>query len=200
MVCTYTTDCTIILSYIEPTELRQPAIRFGRSIRIHSFKEAFSEKPSFTTKPIDYDTMEESKLQALADSLAKNGNRKGLGTYSSGQYSWSKASEVEDAARADGLPDNALYNNFVKAGEYNANQKTPTNHGDGRAIKRDFSDLPVLVEDGSDGQPKTKKTKEEKKAAKKAAKLQAKIQAKLEEKRRIKKLAKAKAKAEKSSS
>ena len=147
-----------------------------------------------------YETMEESKLQALADSLSKNCNRKGLGTNRSpGQYSWSvnQSTTAADAAeRTDGLPNNALYTHFVKAGVYAPNQKTTStmNHGDGRVIKRDFSDLlPILVsEDGSDGQPKKKMSKDEKKAAKKAAKLEAKKQAKLEEKRQMKKLAKQK--------
>lgn len=138
--------------------------------------------------------MEDSKLQALADSLSKNSGRKGLGTYSSGAYSWAKtatAADEVDAKRTDGLPNNALYSNFVKEGGYDTNQKTPMNHGDGRAIKRDFSDIPVLVEDGSDGQSKKKKklSKEEKKAAKKAAKLEAKKQAKLDEKKQLKKAA-----------
>ena len=154
------------------------------------------------TPTYNNETMEESKLQALADSLSKNGNRKGLGTNRSpGQYSWSvkqpSTSAATDAAeRTDGLPNNALYTHFVKAGEYDPTQKTTStmNHGDGRVIKRDFSDLlPILVsEDGSDGQPAKKMSKEEKKAAKKAAKLEAKRQAKLEEKRQMKKLAKEK--------
>ena len=92
--------------------------------------------------------MEEVKLQALADSFAKHGGRKGLGT-SGGEYSWSKTNSRNEAGveqeqqqkegRDDGLPDNALYAPFVKEGSYNPSAKG--HHGDGRAIKRDFSDM-----------------------------------------------------------
>jgi hypothetical protein len=149
--------------------------------------------------------MEESKLQALADSLSKHSGRKGLGTYG-GEYSWSKtatSSTTTQSARDDGLPNNPLYSNFIKEGTYDPLQKTPLNHGDGRLIKRDFSDIPAIVDETSnDDETKkkksSKKSKEErkaekkalKKAAKKAAKLEAKKKAKLEEKRRLKKLAK----------
>ena len=138
--------------------------------------------------------MEESKLQAIADSLAKHKGRKGLGTHG-GEYSWSKpATSTEEIERTDGLPNNALYSNFVKEGTYDPNKKSSINHGDGRTIKRDFSDIPAVVEDGStdsaNKKKETKMTKEQRKAAKKAAKLEAKKQAKLEEKRRLKKFAK----------
>lgn len=146
--------------------------------------------------------MEESKLQALADSLSKHSGRKGLGTYG-GEYSWSKTatSSTTTQSRDDGLPNNPLYSNFIKEGTYDPLQKTPLNHGDGRLIKRDFSDIPAISDETSnDDQTKKKKKKSskkskeerkaEKKAIKKAAKLEAKKKAKLEEKRRLKKLAK----------
>lgn len=139
--------------------------------------------------------MEESKLQVIADALAKHGGRRGLGT-SGGEYSWSKNAAIvtEQGDRTDGLPNNALYSNFVKSGTYDPNSKAQMSHGDGRTIKRDFSDSPAIVDDGStdnSAKQKAKKmTKEERKAAKKAAKLEAKKQAKLEEKRRLKKIEK----------
>ena len=143
--------------------------------------------------------MEESKLQALADSLSKHSGRKGLGTYS-GEYSWSKtanSSTTTESSRNDGLPTNPLYNNFVREGTYDPSKKTPLDHGDGRLIKRDFSDIPAIVDEtSSDDKSKnsSKKTKEErkaekkalKKAAKRAAKLEAKKKAKLEEKKKAK--------------
>ena len=147
--------------------------------------------------------MEESKLQALADSLSKHSGKKGLGTYG-GEYSWSKTanSSTTPSARIDGLPTNPLYSNFVKEGTYDPSKKTPLSHGDGRVIKRDFSDIPAIVDetssDETSSKKSSKKSKEErkaekkalKKAVKKAAKLEAKKKAKLEEKRRLKKLAK----------
>ena len=104
--------------------------------------------------------MEESKLQALADSLSKHGGRKGLGT-SGGQYSWAKTQVdvAKKSERDDGLPNNALYSGFVKAGSYDPNAKV--DDGDGRIIKRDFSDIPVLVEDGS-SEDSSKKNKAKK--------------------------------------
>lgn len=145
--------------------------------------------------------MEESKLQAIADSLSGHGGRKGLGTYG-GDYSWSKsarsASSEQETTRTDGLPTNALYSNFVKAGGYDPSRKGPMNHGDGRIIKRDFSDIPV-IEDSDSSKKKKKVSKEERKAAKKAAKLEAKRQARLEEKRLLKKASKLSEKSEISS-
>ena len=144
--------------------------------------------------------MEESKLQALADSLSKHSGKKGLGTYG-GEYSWSKTanSSTTPSARSDGLPTNPLYSNFVKEGTYDPSKKTPLSHGDGRVIKRDFSDIPAIVDETSSDETSTKKksskkSKEErkaekkaiKKAAKKAAKVEAKKKAKLEEKRKAK--------------
>lgn len=139
-------------------------------------------------------TMEESKLQAIADSLSKHSGRKGLGTCS-GAYSWSKtATSSTSPAGTDGLPKNALYLHFVKEGTYDPTQKLNMNHGDGRAIKRDFSDIPLIVDDASADVASSKKSKklskEERKAIKKAAKLEAKKKAKLEEKRRLKKMEK----------
>jgi len=128
--------------------------------------------------------MEEAKLQALADSLSGHGGRKGLGT-SSGQYSWVKSAEPSSGKgeRKDGLPANQLYSNFVKAGTYDPNAKEVD--GDGRLIKRDFSDVNVLVDD------EKKARKDAKKAAKKRLKMEAKKKLRLEEKRKAKKERKA---------
>ena len=164
--------------------------------------------------------MEDSKLLALHESLSKLRKFGGLGV--SAQYSWQRnGGENENSGlyttgadgkskRTDGLPLNSLYNNFVKEGSYDPNQKG--GHGDGRAIKRDFSDCndsnshvvsggsssddDSSSDDGSQVRRQKKKArkeqkKAEKKAAKKAAKLEAKRQAKLEEKKRAKKEAKA---------
>lgn len=114
--------------------------------------------------------MEESKLQALHDSLSKIRGRKGLGTNGS-QFSWQRTT-----AASSNLPSNALYANFVPEGSYD-----PQSKGDGRAVKRDFSDC--IAESKEE---RKRRRKEEKKAAK----LQAKREAKLEEKRRLKAAAK----------
>lgn len=127
--------------------------------------------------------MEEAKLQALADSLSGFGGHKGLGT-SRGQYSWVKGAEPASGKgeRKDGLPNNQLYSNFVKAGAYDPNGKEVD--GDGREIKRDFSDIPVLEDDDK----KTKKA--QKKLEKKRLKMEAKKAAKLAEKKALKKASK----------
>jgi hypothetical protein len=126
-------------------------------------------------------------LQALVDSLSKQAGKKGLGT-NGGQYSWAKTQEADPKAERDnGLPNNALYAGFVKAGTYDPNVKL--NDGDGRAIKRDFSGIPVLVEDGSSNDS-SEHAKAKSKSAKKAAKLETKRLAKLEGKRKAKRLAK----------
>eukprot|EP00538_Stauroneis_constricta_P009554 CAMPEP_0119550158 /NCGR_PEP_ID=MMETSP1352-20130426/3726_1 /TAXON_ID=265584 /ORGANISM="Stauroneis constricta, Strain CCMP1120" /LENGTH=200 /DNA_ID=CAMNT_0007595915 /DNA_START=77 /DNA_END=679 /DNA_ORIENTATION=+ len=142
--------------------------------------------------------MEESKLLALHDALCRHGKgRKGLGT-NSGAYSWTQnkagaaaAGQSEQATRADGLPNNALYSNFVRSGAFDPDAKR--DDGDGRPIKRDFTDIAAEVSTSSDDddakEKKRKEQKEKKKAAKKAAKLEAKRQAKLEEKREAKRKA-----------
>ena len=151
-------------------------------------------------------TMEDAKLQALHDTLSKlqSGGRRGLGV--SRQYSWQKKNGT--TTKIDyGLPNNALYANFVPEGAlYNNNQQDGlANDGDGRFIKRNFSDDEDQEneDDGSDEENSSsiaKKTlstqstttsqklsKEERKALKKsqrkAEKLAAKKQAKLEAKR-----------------
>ncbi|KAL3936927.1 MAG: hypothetical protein SGBAC_007857 [Bacillariaceae sp.] len=128
--------------------------------------------------------MEEEKLQALADSLSGHGGRKGLGI-SSGQYSWVKTVELSSGKedRKDGLPNNQLYSNFVKAGTYDPTAKEAD--GDGRLIKRDFSDGPILPDN------ERKARKDAKKAAKKKLKMEAKKKLLLEEKRKAKKERKA---------
>lgn len=151
--------------------------------------------------------MEEHKLLALHESLSKLRKSAGLGVNS--QYSWQKngdpaanslitTTETGEQVRTDGLPVNMLYNNFVKSGSYDPKDQRGA-HGDGRKIKRDFSDCnnthvvssPSSSDSEEDSSAKKKakkeKRKSEKKAAKKAAKLEAKRQAKLEEKKRAKK-------------
>jgi hypothetical protein len=131
--------------------------------------------------------MEEEKLLALHASLSSLRRSAGVGV--SSQYSWQKNADSSSSAsgvRTDGLPVNPLYNNFVKEGTYTPNAKS---HGDGRAIKRDFSDCAHVSDaeqDSSDEDRKKKaQRKAEKKAAKKAAKLEAKKQAKREEKKKL---------------
>lgn len=114
--------------------------------------------------------MEDAKLQALHDSLAQLKGHQGLGRSST--YSWQRNSQTTVDY---GLPKNALYANFVPQGTYDP---TTANDGDGRIVKRDFSDSSKA------------ERKAAKKAAAKAAKLEAKRQAKLEEKKRQKKEAK----------
>lgn len=131
---------------------------------------------SSATITIHLSAMEEAKLQALHDTLSKLGRgRQGLGTRS--QYSWQKqAPRAND--NASSLPSNPLQAYFHPEGQY---QRAAVDDGDGRAIKRDFSD------DESESSSKKKLSKAERKAAKKAAKLEAKRMAKLEEKKRAKK-------------
>mmetsp|Transcript_16057 Transcript_16057/g.46225 ORF Transcript_16057/g.46225 Transcript_16057/m.46225 type:complete len:297 (-) Transcript_16057:8-898(-) len=148
--------------------------------------------------------MEESKIQALHDTLSKLRRSAGLGV--TGQYSWSAAPTKKDEngndVREDGLPTNALYANFLPEGSYDAASGVAKKYGDGRTIKRNFDDC-VLDGSGKDSissddmegkrRQKTEK-KERKKAEKKAAKMEAKRQAKVEEKRRLKREVKAAAK------
>jgi hypothetical protein len=135
---------------------------------------------------IPLNVMEEAKLQALHDSLSRIRGRKGLGTGGS-QFSWQKATAAGDGQNR--LPTNALYNHFVPEGSYDPNNKAAI--GDGRTIKRDFSDC---VNQSDDDDQKEGISKEERKRRrkeeKKTAKLEAKRQAKLEEKRRLKRQAK----------
>jgi hypothetical protein len=164
------------------TGIRQPTFRHQKLSSRH-----FSYSRTLFPVRLSSYTMEDSKLQALADSLSKHAGRKGLGT-GGGQYSWVKTSEsssMKGPEGGDGLPKNELYSHFVKEGSYDPN--SIVKDGDGRAIKKDFSDLRVLSEDGSSDNADTKAKK---RASKKAAKLEAKRQAKLEEKREAKKLAK----------
>lgn len=140
--------------------------------------------------------MEEHKLQALHDTLSILRGHKGLGANS--VYSWQKnqAGKGPTLERTDGLPHNSLYVHFVKEGTYDPNAKVYD--GDGRTIKRDFSDSSsrgnAAVGNSSDENDISKKSKEqrkaEKKAAAKAAKLAAKRQAKMEEKKKAKLLRK----------
>lgn len=127
--------------------------------------------------------MEESKVQALHDTLSKLKKSQGLGISSHYNFGKVKTTEIDGKiVRTDGLPNNPLYFPFVREGTYDRNKSDASKYGDGRVIKRNFDDC----NSDSDG-GKKKKSKEERKAEKKAAKLEAKRQAKLEEKRRAKK-------------
>lgn len=157
--------------------------------------------------------MEQSKLQALHDTLAKlrGGHHQGLGTISTSGggsvYSWQKngkhqeqeAKKAENLRRKHGLPDNKLYAYFIPEGFYDPNQ--PTTHGDGRFIKRDFCNLQNDGDENNNRDDHTSESetssqrrqrrKAEKKQAKIMAKLEAKRLKKIEEKKRLKKEAKA---------
>lgn len=125
--------------------------------------------------------MEESKVQALHDTLSKLKKSQGLGVSSHYNFGKVKTTEVDGKiVREDGLPNNPLYFPFVREGTYDRNKSDAAKYGDGRVIKRNFDDC------NSDSESGKKKSKEERKAEKKAAKLEAKRQAKLEEKRRAK--------------
>jgi hypothetical protein len=130
--------------------------------------------------------MEDAKLQALHDTLAQLRGKNGLGT--SSQYSWQRTAAGGGAAArhpaAAALPDNMLYANFLPEGVYDP-ISAAVNDGDGRSIKRDFSDI-LPMESGTDDADRRKRTKQAKKEAAKAAKLEAKRQAKIEEKKRLK--------------
>ena len=114
--------------------------------------------------------MEDSKLQALHDSLSKLRGHQGLG--SRGAYSWQKKSAgTQEGGKGPaefGLPANALYANFLPAGTYDP-KAGKAHDGDGRAIKRDFSDdddSSSSSDDNDDEETKKRKRKEKKKAKK----------------------------------
>ena len=149
-------------------------------------------------------TMDDAKLQALHDSLSKlRGGSHGLGT--SSQYSWQRrrggGESTAERQKRLGLPNNTLYSYFVPEGAYKRDSSNPDD-GDGRFIKKDFSDLQEETNDNAssdsssshDDQEKRRRRKEKRKAAKKvaakAAKLAAKKKEKLEEKKRLRKEAK----------
>eukprot|EP00567_Pseudictyota_dubia_P000113 CAMPEP_0197468390 /NCGR_PEP_ID=MMETSP1175-20131217/66058_1 /TAXON_ID=1003142 /ORGANISM="Triceratium dubium, Strain CCMP147" /LENGTH=308 /DNA_ID=CAMNT_0043004487 /DNA_START=103 /DNA_END=1026 /DNA_ORIENTATION=+ len=144
--------------------------------------------------------MEESKIQALHDSLSQLRRSAGLGV--SSQYSWSaaptKTDESGNVVREDGLPTNALYANFLREGSYDRNSAAARKYGDGRVIKRNFDDCAKDTSgsnassdvDSEERRQRKIEKKERKKAEKKAAKLEAKRQAKLEEKKRLRREAK----------
>jgi hypothetical protein len=130
--------------------------------------------------------MEDAKLQALHDTLAQLRGKNGLGT--SSQYSWQRTAVSGGATArhpaAATLPDNMLYANFLPEGVYDS-KSAIVDDGDGRSIKRDFSDM-VPMESGTNEANRRKRTKQDKREAAKAAKLEAKRQAKIEEKKRLK--------------
>lgn len=134
--------------------------------------------------------MEDAKLQALHDTLAQLRGHQGLGNAS--QYSWQRSTAADTARHpaAAALPDNALYANFLPEGVFDPNSVS-FHDGDGRSVKRDFSDV-VQADDSDLQSTKSAKRrrkelrKEEKKLALKSAKLEAKKQAKRDEKQRLK--------------
>ncbi|KAL3772205.1 hypothetical protein ACHAW5_009352 [Stephanodiscus triporus] len=141
--------------------------------------------------------MEEQKIQALHDTLAKLKKTAGLGVASHYNFGKIKTKQVNgQTVREDGLPNNPLYFPFVKEGTFDPSTADVSKFGDGRAIKRNFDDCQTSanVDDGSERsldkksskKERKKLAKEKKKADKKALKLEAKRQAKLEEKRREK--------------
>eukprot|EP00984_Skeletonema_dohrnii_P016176 scaffold7136_cov64-Skeletonema_dohrnii-CCMP3373.AAC.4 len=148
--------------------------------------------------------MEESKVQALHDTLSKLKRSAGLGVSSHYNFGGKcKTTEVNgQIVREDGLPTNPLYHGFVREGTYDPKASDAAKYGDGREIKRNFDDCKGLVssssgsEDNNDKSTQKKLKKEAKKKAKmeakRQAKLEAKRQAKIEEKRRAKLEAKVK--------
>jgi hypothetical protein len=144
--------------------------------------------------------MEESKVQALHDTLSKLKRSAGLGVSSHYNFGGKcKTKEVNgQIVREDGLPNNPLYHGFVREGTYDPKASDAAKYGDGRVIKRDFEDCKGLVSSSSGSEDNNDKLtqKKLKKGAKKQAKLEAKRQAKLEAKRQAKLEAKRQAKLE----
>jgi colicin import membrane protein len=93
--------------------------------------------------------MEDAKLIALHETLSKLTGHKGLG--SNGLYSWQKNKNHDESKNPkleqvrSNLPQNQLYAHFLPAGTYDPNDESKQNHnknfGDGRYVKRDFSDI-----------------------------------------------------------
>jgi hypothetical protein len=142
--------------------------------------------------------MEDAKLQALHDTLSQIRGKKGLGTNT--QYSWQTGGTTtrQRHPAALHLPDNELYANFLPEGTYDPNAKH-IDDGDGRVVKRDFSDAVMGDEnddkkssrtDKLDKQRRKELRKAEKKAARKAEKLKAKKETRILEKKLQKKLEK----------
>ena len=116
--------------------------------------------------------MEEQKVQALHDTLAKLKKSAGLGVASHYNFGKIKTKEVNgQTVREDGLPNNPLYFPFVKEGTYDPNTSDAAKYGDGRAIKRNFDDCKpsALVEDDSSSSSSGAE-KKKKKAKKKMTK------------------------------
>ena len=146
--------------------------------------------------------MEDAKLQALHDTLSQIRGKKGLGTNT--QYSWQRgtgATQTDRHPAAAHLPDNALYAHFLPEGAYDPTTQR-IDGGDGRIVKRDFSDA-IMDDNDDDDENSSRKHKKRKskvdkvekerqkeirKAEKKAAKKAEKLKAKLEEKKRQKKM------------
>jgi hypothetical protein len=146
--------------------------------------------------------MEDSKLQALHEALSQLRGKKGLGTNS--QYSWQRgtASTTETFRHpaAAKLPNNALYAHFLPEGVYDP-KAAQVNDGDGRVVKRDFTDAIIgdrnasgvdetALDSSTEKEQRKALRKEAKKEAKKAAKLKAKREVKLDEKKKQRKLEK----------
>jgi hypothetical protein len=139
--------------------------------------------------------MEEQKIQALHDTLAKLKKTAGLGVASHYNFGKIKTKQVNgETVREDGLPNNPLYFPFVKEGTFDPSTADASKFGDGRAIKRNFDDCNEDDDSESSNSSSDKKSKkrrkkeakEKKKAEKKVLKLEAKRQAKLEAKRQAK--------------
>ena len=104
--------------------------------------------------------MEESKVQALHDTLSKLKRSAGLGVSSHYNFGKVKTTEVDGKiVREDGLPNNPLYFGFVREGTYDKNKSSAAKYGDGRVIKRTFDDCKESSGDDSSSDEK-KKAKE----------------------------------------
>ena len=84
--------------------------------------------------------MEEQKVQALHDTLAKLKRSAGLGTASHYNFGTKiKTKQINgQTVREDGLPNNPLYFPFLKEGTYDPKNNVAAKYGDGRVIKRNF--------------------------------------------------------------
>ena len=140
--------------------------------------------------------MEEHKVQALHDTLAKLKKSAGLGVASHCNFGHVKTKQVDgQTVREDGLPNNPLYFPFVKEGTYDPTANGASKFGNGKRIKRNFDDCKsdsdeetkkINASEKSKTKRKREDAKEKKKAEKRALKIEAKRQAKLEAKKQLK--------------
>lgn len=164
------------------------------------------QRIAFFLIPEANSTMEEHKVQALHDTLAKLKKSAGLGVASQYSFGNIKTKQVDgQTVREDGLPSNPLYFPFVKEGLYDPTATGAGKFGNGKVIKRNFDDCKSGSDDEKDNMTASKKSKkkrksedgkEKKKAEKRLLKIEAKRQAKLEAKRQQKLEAKRQAKRE----